>query len=128
MLRMSSYAEHVEHLDEIAAVLHDVLEDSTLTPEDLGRAGYPQAVLEAVECLTRRAGEPYEAFIERIKRNPLATRVKLADLDDNINDNMDLSRISAPSNLDMKRLEKYLRARMMLQQNLKTGPQIEITP
>lgn len=130
MLRMNSCAEHVEHLDEVAAVLHEVLEDSTFTVEDLARAGYPQTVLEALESLIRRAGEPYEALIERIKRNPLATRVKLADLDDNINENIDLSRISAsaPSNLDMKRLEKYLRARMMLQQNLKTGPQIETNP
>jgi (p)ppGpp synthase/HD superfamily hydrolase len=90
----------------MAAVLHDVVEDSAVALADLERAGYPPRVIEAVDCLTRRAGETYEAFIERLKPNPLARRVKLADLEDN----MDIRRLSQLGEKDFERLQRYHRA------------------
>lgn len=93
-------------LDRMAAVLHDVVEDAGITLEDLRRQGYPEPVISALDCLTRRKGETYEAFIQRLKPNPLARRVKLADL----RDNMDLRRIPNPQTRDLERLERYRKA------------------
>jgi (p)ppGpp synthase/HD superfamily hydrolase len=100
MLRMGT------DIEMMAAVLHDVLEDTQYTLLDLQQAGYPQRVLEALDCLTRRENETYEEFIERVKTNPLARKVKIADLEDN----MDIRRISDPQEKDMERLKKYRRA------------------
>ena len=100
MLRMRS------DVGRMVAVLHDVLEDTQHTLLDLQQAGYPQRVLEALDCLTRRENETYEEFIERVKANPLARKVKIADLEDN----MDIRRISDPQEKDMERLKKYRRA------------------
>jgi len=68
----------------LVAVLHDVLEDTSLTLADLRNAGYSEQVCAAVDCLTRRKGETYETMIERVATNPLARQVKLADLADNL--------------------------------------------
>ena len=67
---------------------------------------FPAVVLEAVEALTRREGEDYEAFIRRVAPNPIAREVKLADL----RDNSDLSRIADPTERDRERVRKYQRA------------------
>jgi len=69
---------------QIVAVLHDVLEDGTLTAEDLRREGFAPAVVEAVVALTRLEGESYSAFVRRAARNPLAREVKLSDIADNL--------------------------------------------
>ena len=69
---------------QIVAVLHDVLEDSSVTLAELRAGGYPDEICEAVDCLTRRPGEAYDAMIARVARNPLARKVKLADLEDNM--------------------------------------------
>lgn len=100
MLRMDSEAEMT------AAVLHDVVEGSRYTLHDLEQAGYPRAVVEAVDFLTRRDGEPYEAYVERAKSNPIARRVKLADLEHN----MDIRRMKEPDADDLEMLAKYRRA------------------
>ncbi|MBI4278385.1 MAG: GTP pyrophosphokinase [Armatimonadetes bacterium] len=100
MLRMTSEAEMM------AAVLHDVIEDTHHTLDDLRRAGYPEEVLEALNCLTHRTGESYDAFIARIKPNPLARKVKIADLEDN----MDIRRISDLRPKDVQRLKRYQQA------------------
>ena len=89
--------------ERIVAVLHDVVEDTHHTLEDLRRLGYPEAVLTAVECVTRREAESYAEFIERCRANETARRVKLADL----RDNLDLSRIPSPTEKDLARLERY---------------------
>jgi hypothetical protein len=68
----------------IVAVLHDSLEDTSLTLSDLHAAGYSDEICEALDCLTRRPGEQYDDMITRVAGNPLARRVKLADLEDNM--------------------------------------------
>ncbi|MOA26016.1 Bifunctional (p)ppGpp synthase/hydrolase relA [compost metagenome] len=87
-------------------MLHDVVEDTAITLADLRNEGFSEAVLVAVDSLTKREGETYQAFIERAARDPIARRVKLADLAEN----SDLSRISEPSEKDLERIEKYRKA------------------
>jgi (p)ppGpp synthase/HD superfamily hydrolase len=87
----------------IVALLHDVIEDTPTTMDDLRAAGYPEDVLAALDCVTRRHDETYEEFIDRIAPNELARRVKLADLADN----MDLSRLPEITEKDRNRLERY---------------------
>jgi len=97
--------------ERIVAVLHDVVEDCPAWPLNrLGVNGAGEAFLGALDALTRRDGESYSDFIERIALSPLATKVKLADLADNA----DLSRIAAPTAADYKRREKYEVARLRL--------------
>ncbi len=89
--------------ERIVAVLHDTIEDTSLTAEDLQREGFSSRVIEAIQCLTKNPGESYEQFIDRIKDNVLASRVKRAD----IRDNMDLSRLPSVSEKDLTRMKKY---------------------
>ncbi len=98
-----------EH-ERMAAVLHDVVEDTPHTLDDLRRRGCPEAVVEAVDCLTRRDGETYDEFLRRLLPNPVARRVKLADLEDNL----DLSRIAQPTERDFERMERYRAAVVLL--------------
>lgn len=92
--------------ERLVAVLHDVVEDSPTTLDDLRRAGFSDEVVRAVDFLTRREDESYEAFIERVAGDPLARRVKLADLEDN----MTLTRLAELDARAMERLGRYLRA------------------
>lgn len=92
--------------EKICALLHDVIEDTYVTLEDLRKEGFSEGIMEAVEALTRRDSESYDAFIDRLKYNAIASRVKLADLEDNMN----LSRIANPREQDYQRIEKYKRA------------------
>lgn len=95
-----------------AAVLHDVVEDTPITLEMLRQEGFSEAVVTAVDALSRRAGEAYADFIQRLKVNPIARRVKLADLEDN----MDLRRLNPPfTPRDLDRMERYRRAWTELQ-------------
>src|SRR4051812_17915810 len=71
-------------IERIVAVLHDLVEDTTYTLDDVRRLGYPDEAIEALDRLTRREGEPYEAYIGRVAGNPIARSVKLADLADNL--------------------------------------------
>lgn len=95
----------------MAGVLHDVLEDTEITLERLRSEGFPEAVLSAIQSVTKVPGETYEAFVARAAKNPIGKRVKLADLADNC----DLSRIASPTEQDLQRLEKYRRAMAFLQ-------------
>jgi len=96
----------------IAAVLHDVVEDSSVTFEELKSQGFSDNVIDALMSCTKINGENYDDFIQRIKgnQNPLAIRVKIADLQDN----MDISRIAHPVQKDFDRVEKYKRALKVL--------------
>jgi (p)ppGpp synthase/HD superfamily hydrolase len=92
--------------ERIAAVLHDVIEDTSHTLEGLRAMGYAEAIVEAIDGLTRRENETYEQFIERARGNPIAQRVKIADLEDN----MDVRRLPLLTDKDAERLKKYLNA------------------
>lgn len=103
------FPEH-DYESRIVALLHDVLEDSSMTAEDLANEGIPKHLVNAVVCLTRKPGEDYSDFILRCSSNKMAARVKLEDL----NDNLDVTRLKVISEIDRKRLNKYLQAREFL--------------
>lgn len=93
--------------EKIAGVLHDVVEDSDWTFEMLAAEGFSADIIQALRCVTKLSdSEPYDRFIARVKRNPLAVAVKLNDL----TDNMDIRRLPYLSDKDVKRLGKYLKA------------------
>jgi hypothetical protein len=68
---------------QIVAVLHDVVEDTKVTLDDLRRAGFSEEILAAVQCVTHRKEEPYAVYVIGCKHNPIARQVKLGDLADN---------------------------------------------
>ena len=88
------------------ALLHDVIEDSDYSCEDLIAEGIPFEVVEAVQFLTKIDGEPYDQFIDRVIGNVLAVKVKLADIEDNIN----LLRLDLIGEKDLERVTKYHKA------------------
>ena len=94
----------------IVAILHDVIEDSSLSVGDLKEIGFPQDIVEAIDALTKRKGEQYEDFILRIKFNGMAKRVKIED----IKDNMNLLRIPNVDEVDLARVKKYHHALKVL--------------
>lgn len=96
--------------ERIVAVLHDVLEDTSITSETLRSEGFSEIVVSAIESVTKREGEDYHAFVLRAAANPIGRRVKLADL----TDNCDLSRISNPTQRDYERIAKYRAAIEMI--------------
>ena len=92
--------------EKIVAILHDVIEDTPWTPDQLKDRGFPPHILQALDCVTKREGEAYEDFVTRSASNPIALRVKLADLEDN----MDVRRLSQITPQDAERLSRYLAA------------------
>ena len=96
--------------EQMAAVLHDVVEDTEITLEYLRSEGFSESVLEAVEALTKRPGETRLVAAKRAAANPIARVVKLADNTENI----DLSRIAEPTEKDLARLEEYRAVRQLL--------------
>jgi HD domain len=105
--------------ERIAAILHDVVEDSrdSVTPvtfADLAALGLPEPAIDAVRLLTRTddGTDPaaYEAYIDAILANPIARKVKLADVEDNL----DVTRLAVITERDEKRLAKYRRVRARL--------------
>jgi GTP diphosphokinase / guanosine-3',5'-bis(diphosphate) 3'-diphosphatase len=104
MLRMNTMEEM------IVAVLHDVVEDSNMTVEDLLAEGFSPAAVEAVGALTKLPGESREAAAERARQHPIARAVKLADNAEN----MDLTRIASPTPKDYARLREYEKVRAIL--------------
>ena len=100
MLRVTSIEE------QMTAVLHDVVEDTTITLDMLLAEGFSREVVRAVDALTKRSGETYEAFVARAAMDPIGRSVKLADLAEN----SDLTRIQSPTTKDIERVEKYRRA------------------
>jgi guanosine-3',5'-bis(diphosphate) 3'-pyrophosphohydrolase len=96
--------------ERIAAVLHDIVEDTPITFDDLVAEGFADEVVAAIRALTKFEGETREQAARRIVRDPIARAVKLAD----IADNMDLSRIPVPSERDHARLREYAVARDIL--------------
>lgn len=68
------------------ALLHDVVEDTELTLDDLREMGFWENVIQAVDALTKRKGEKYADFILRCKMDPIARAVKIADIEHNLSD------------------------------------------
>ncbi len=97
-------------LQRMAAVLHDVVEDSAVTLQDLRDEGFPAEVVDAVQALTKQEGESRLSAAARAAANPIARVVKLAD----VGDNMDLSRIANPTDKDYARLREYEQVRDLL--------------
>ena len=94
----------------VVALLHDVVEDTDYTLDDLRRLGFPETVLAALALLTHDDAEPYLDYVRRVRNNPVARAVKLADL----RHNSDLSRLDAPNEAALRRREKYLEAMRIL--------------
>ena len=92
------------------ALLHDTIEDSPLTPESLLDAGIPSKIVDAVQSLTKSYDEDYQQFIQRVLKNSLATKVKKADIEDNL----DVLRMNTLINDDLERVKKYYEAYKIL--------------
>lgn len=90
----------------IVAILHDTLEDTDLSLEELVEEGFASAVIDAIQAITHNVGEAYDDYIYRVSQNELAKNVKLEDLKDNMN----LRRIKDFEDYDFSKLRKYRRA------------------
>lgn len=96
---------------KVVAYLHDTVEDTDITIEKLKELGFSDTIVSAVQVLTHERYHPYFDYIAEIKKNKLATMVKLADLKDNMN----LSRITTPTEKDFERVKKYQKAVKILE-------------
>ena len=113
------YVFHPFHLAEqmqdeestIVALLHDVIEDTDYTLDDLRKMGFGDSVLAAINLMTHEDGVPYMDYVEQIKTNPVAKTVKLADL----RHNSDMTRLEVVTPRDQERAEKYLAAIKLLE-------------
>ena len=112
------YVFHPFHLAEqmkdevttVVALLHDVIEDTNMTLKDLKDKGFSKEVLDALVLLTHNPDENYMDYVKRIKANPVAKAVKLADL----THNSDLSRLDVVDEKALERRNKYLEAMEIL--------------
>lgn len=95
----------------IVALLHDVVEDTDYTLEDIAAEGFGKDILEAVALMTHEDDIPYLDYVAKLKENPIARAVKLADLAHN----SDLSRIGEIDEETKQRLEKYKKAKAILE-------------
>jgi (p)ppGpp synthase/HD superfamily hydrolase len=121
---------YIRHLEAVAskvigteektvAWLHDIFEDTDFSHEQLS-VFFPRSIVEAVEALTKRPGESYEDYLRRIAENPLAIKVKMADLDHNT----DLTRFDSPTESDKTRAQKYVERRKLLVEMVRSkGPE-----
>lgn len=96
--------------EQMAAVLHDIVEDTDTTVDDLRVEGFPEEVLDAIVALTKTPGEQRVAAAHRAAANQIARAVKLED----VADNMNLKRIPNPTEKDLSRLEEYAHVRQIL--------------
>lgn len=105
-------AEQMEDEDTtIVALLHDVVEDTPVTFADLAEMGFSRQVIEAIQAMTHPEGVPYMEYVAGIRNNPIARRVKLADL----RHNSDLRRLDQPDETALARVEKYRAAIELLE-------------
>ncbi len=104
-------AEQMQTEHEIClALLHDVVEDSDFTMEDVAALGFPEEVLRGLAAITRLPGEDYMAYIRRVKQEPLAVRVKLRDIEHNSM----AERMSGDAAEWEERMQKYAAAKALL--------------
>lgn len=107
-LTVASLVETEE--EKIVALLHDTIEDTNITEQDLLNYGFSNKIVEAVKLLTHNKNVPYMDYVAKIKDNELARKVKIADL----THNSDLSRLKEITDKDKKRYEKYQKALLYL--------------
>ena len=107
-LTVASFVDTEE--EKIVALLHDTIEDTNITEQDLLNYGFSNKIVEAVKLLTHNKGIPYMEYVAKIKNNELARKVKIADL----THNSDLSRLKEVTEKGMKRYEKYKKALIYL--------------
>ena len=113
------YVFHPFHLAEqmtdeyttVVALLHDVIEDTDYTNENLRALGFCEEILDAIALLTHDSSVPYMDYVAEIKKNPIAKAVKLADL----RHNSDMTRLDTVTSWDEKRAEKYAAAIRLLE-------------
>lgn len=113
LLRVSEKGQ--TEIEKICGLLHDLIEDTDWTFEDLKEEGFSDEIIEILDCVTKRENENYNDFIRRIEQNQLAIRVKLNDL----KDNMDITRLAEITEKDKERLNKYLNAYHYLKKGTK---------
>jgi len=101
--------------ERIVALLHDLVEDTPVTLEDLEKEGFSKRIVTAVDLLTRYPNQTYEEYIQRMKASKLAMRVKLGDFQDN----MDPKRFPIINGDAIKRMRKYTRYHRLLTKWLK---------
>jgi GTP diphosphokinase / guanosine-3',5'-bis(diphosphate) 3'-diphosphatase len=107
---------NVETIEEkIVAVLHDTVEDSDLTLEDLRIAGFSDSLISAIAAITKQFGEKRKDYLQRVMDNSIALKVKIADM----TDNADISRILNPTEKDYERTRIYKKNILKLQKKLK---------
>lgn len=99
--------------EQITALLHDVVEDTPITLQNLREQGFTERVVKAIDCLTKRDTEALDAYLDRVRNNPLATRVKIADL----THNSDIKRIPTPVEKDFTRVKRYAKEIQFLTDN-----------
>lgn len=92
--------------ERIVAMLHDTVEDTDVTPEYLLEQGFPQVIVDGIMSVTKRAGETYEDFVSRAGQNPIGRKVKIHDLEDNL----DALRLNEFDERMAQRFTKYLAA------------------
>lgn len=97
------------------ALLHDIIEDTDVTAEDLFNFGFPKEVVDAILLMTHQEGIPYLDYVAKIKENPIARKVKISDL----THNSDLSRLNVVTEKDLERVAKYQKALNLLKQENK---------
>ena len=100
-----------DELTTVTALLHDVVEDTPYTFADLRQMGFPEDVMAALTLLTHVDAEPYMDYVRRLKDNPIARAVKLADL----RHNSDLTRLNRIDERALARVEKYRAAIQLLE-------------
>ena len=114
------YVFHPFHLAEqmtdeattVTALLHDVVEDTDFTLSDLRAMGFPAAAVDAVAMMTHDPKVPYLEYVAKLRTNPVARAVKLADL----RHNSDLSRLDTVDEKALERVEKYRKAIRLLEE------------
>lgn len=115
------YVLHPIHLAEqmqdeittVVALLHDVVEDTAYTLEDIRGMGFPEEIVAALALLTHDPAVPYMEYVAQIGRNPVARAVKLADL----GHNSDITRLERVTQKDLDRVKKYREAMQLLEKS-----------
>ena len=103
----------VDEITTVVALLHDVVEDTDYTLEDIRALGFPEEVVAALTLLTHDPAVPYMEYVARIGRDPVARAVKLADL----GHNSDITRLDRVTQKDLDRVEKYREAMGILEKS-----------